>query len=89
MGTHLRVLSESFPMNTNMTGFRWFSKIFQRFSRVALALEGLTHSAQKAIGISEYLKFTCKSMLTEHELPCLVFPKLRLLSSKAQECKVL
>ena len=26
-GTHLRVLSESFPMNTNMTGFRWFSKI--------------------------------------------------------------
>ena len=28
MGTHLRVLSESFPMNTNMTGFRWFLKIF-------------------------------------------------------------
>ena len=28
IGTHLRVLSESFQMNTNMTGFRWFSKIF-------------------------------------------------------------
>ena len=28
MGTHLRVLSKSYPMNTNMTGFRWFSKIF-------------------------------------------------------------
>ena len=28
MGTHLRVLSDSYPMNTNMTGFRWFSKIF-------------------------------------------------------------
>ena len=28
MGTYLRVLSESFPMNTNMAGFRWFSKIF-------------------------------------------------------------
>ena len=26
MGTHLRVLSESFPMNTNMTGFQWFFK---------------------------------------------------------------
>ena len=26
MGTYLRVLSESFLMNTNMTGFRWFSK---------------------------------------------------------------
>ena len=26
MGTHLRVvLSESYTMNTNMTGFRWFS----------------------------------------------------------------
>ena len=26
MGTHLRVLSESYPVNTNMTGSRWFSK---------------------------------------------------------------
>ena len=26
MGTHLRALSESYPMNTNMTGFRWLSK---------------------------------------------------------------
>ena len=26
MGTHLRVLSASFPMNTNMTGFRIFQK---------------------------------------------------------------
>ena len=45
MGTHFRVLSESFPMNTNMTGFRWFSKIFvslcfgPKYS--ALALEEL------------------------------------------------
>ena len=28
MGTHLRVLSETYPMNTNMTGFRCFSNIF-------------------------------------------------------------
>ena len=27
-GTHLRVLIKSFPMNTNMTGFRWVSQIF-------------------------------------------------------------
>ena len=27
MGTHLRVLSESFPMNTNMTGLILFSKL--------------------------------------------------------------
>ena len=29
MGTNLRVLDESFQMNTKMTGFRWFSKIFE------------------------------------------------------------
>ena len=28
MGTHLRVLREGYQMSTNMTGFRWFSKIF-------------------------------------------------------------
>ena len=26
MGTHLTVLRESFPINNNITGFRWFSK---------------------------------------------------------------
>ena len=36
MGTHLRVLSESYLMNTNMIGFRQFSKIF------VSALEGIT-----------------------------------------------
>ena len=34
MGTHLRVLSENYSMNTNMTGFRWLSKVVS-------ALEGL------------------------------------------------
>ena len=28
MGTRLTVLSESFPISTNMTVFGWFSKIF-------------------------------------------------------------
>ena len=28
MGTHLRELRESYPMNTNMTGFRWFLCVF-------------------------------------------------------------
>ena len=28
MGTHLIVLSKSFPMNTNMAGFTRFSKSF-------------------------------------------------------------
>ena len=29
--THLRVLSESYPINTNMAGFRWFSIIFMSY----------------------------------------------------------
>ena len=45
MGTHLRVLNESYPMSTKMTGFRWFSKIFASlcFGR----LEGL-YSIEKS-----------------------------------------
>ena len=31
MGTHPRVPSESYPLNTNMTGLQWFSKIFASF----------------------------------------------------------
>ena len=43
-GTHITVLSESFPMNTNMTDFRCFSKIFASvmlWTKIASALEGL------------------------------------------------
>ena len=35
MTTKPRVLSESYLMNTNITGFRWFSKIFA--SKVVLS----------------------------------------------------
>ena len=42
MGTHMRVLSESYPMNTNMTGFRWFSKILVIWTKVASASEGIS-----------------------------------------------
>ena len=53
MGTHLRVLSESNLMNTNMTEFRWPSKrlcFLVLWGKVASALEGLitTLSALKA-----------------------------------------
>ena len=43
-GTHLRVLNEGFPMNTNMTGFRFFFKnlcILVLWMKVTSALEGL------------------------------------------------
>ena len=46
MSTHLKVLSESYPMNTNMIGFRWFSKNFVLWTKVASALDGLnTHQS--------------------------------------------
>ena len=38
MGTHLKVLGESYLMNTNMAGFRCF---FVLWTEVASALEGL------------------------------------------------
>ena len=44
MGTHLRVLRESYPMSTHMTRFRMFSKLFAflvLWTDGALALEGL------------------------------------------------
>ena len=53
MGTHLKVLSESYPMNSNITGLRWFSVIFVSlhvlWTNVASALKGLK--------TSEYRKF--------------------------------
>ena len=44
MGTHLRVPSESILMNTNMTRFGWFSKLFYIFlprTKLASAWKGL------------------------------------------------
>ena len=46
MGTHMRVLSESYLMNTSMIGFRWLSKLLHPCAseKEALVLEGLTHA---------------------------------------------
>ena len=46
MSSYLRVLSDSFTINTNMTGFRWLSTISVRvhWTKEALALEGSTSS---------------------------------------------
>ena len=46
MDTYLIGLSKSFPMNTNMAGFKSFSKLFAflclNLIKVASALKGLT-----------------------------------------------
>ena len=41
MGIYLRVLSEGYSMNTNMTWFGWFSNICVLWTKVVLALEEL------------------------------------------------
>ena len=44
MGTHIRVISESYLMNTNRTGFRYVIKnlcVLALRPEIALALEGL------------------------------------------------
>ena len=51
MGTHLRVLSESFPMDTNMTGFRLFSYFFafsciERFYESKLSIKRVKKTSQ-------------------------------------------
>ena len=40
-GTHIRVLSKSYPINTNMTGFRRFPKIsaFLCFDKNSLSIK--------------------------------------------------
>ena len=38
MGTHLRALSESYPMNTNMTRFGRFSKFFASLCKSSLSI---------------------------------------------------
>ena len=50
MGTHLRVLSDTYLMNTNMTEFRWFLKnicVLVLWTKVASALEGLRGTISK------------------------------------------
>ena len=57
MGMHLGVLSESFPMNTNMTGLRWFWRNpcgLLLWTKVASALEGLTLSSDSSTACRAY-----------------------------------
>ena len=48
MGTPLKVLDKSYPMNTNMIGIEWYSKnlcILLLWTKVASALGGLNQVA--------------------------------------------
>ena len=65
MGTHLRVLSESFPMNTNMTGFRCFSHFFL-FLR-SCALEESSLSIGRVISVLSDLVLILRFSFSHHE----------------------
>ena len=61
MGTHLRVLIESYLIITNMTRIRWFSKTIASLcfgGKLVLALEGLgmkhlfTKHQEESVGFS-------------------------------------
>ena len=74
MGTHLRVLSKSYTMNTNMTGFRGFSKIFVSLMAVALPLTDSLSPLSK-VGVSDlgfgsvfFTGFLHQLQLTSHDL---------------------
>ena len=65
-GIHLKVLIESYPMNTNMTGLRWFSNIFAslwmgesifsigRVKGIALRMRGILNHYAAAGYIAQY-----------------------------------
>ena len=61
-GTHLRVLIEGYPMNTNMTGFRCLSKIF-----VAYALDKYSLSIGMVIYVFRmYDAYQMLGLVTRH-----------------------
>ena len=63
MGTHLRVLSESYPMNTNITGFRGFLKIFAVgcFGQKYLSIGRVKQTTEVHIGL-EFVRNRCMHM---------------------------
>ena len=60
MGSHLKILCESYPLNTNMTGFRWFSKIFASlcFGRKCSLSIGRVKMAYMILPISKVVYFS-------------------------------
>ena len=81
MGAHLRLLSESYLLKTNMRGYKWFSKIVAFLclgQEEALALEGLTSKISdndNVIYRMAYLfaDFTLNAIYHQTELTITVF----------------
>ena len=63
----LRVHSKSYPMNTNMTGFRWFSEIFHILAmwikKMDLAYEGLKDNQSLILIVRQSVQFDQYKMM--------------------------
>ena len=72
MGTHLRDLSESCLMNTNMRGFRWFSKTFRHcaLDDSSLCIERVNNYILRFEGDPFFMK-----ILTKQSYSCPYFVK--------------
>ena len=76
-------LQESYQMNTNMTGFRCFSKIFVLWTKVASALEGLRFSVTYQLLLQSMdLGRTCQTCLMDYRHVV----GIRILSSGVVKC---
>ena len=76
MGTHVRVLSESYPMKTNMIGVRWFSKnlcILVLWTEVDFALERLNQWQWDDHPITTSRQGLCQDL----ETGCQILPILK------------
>ena len=72
MGTYLRVLGESFQMNTKMTGFQWFFKescIFVLCTKVVSALEGLKHFSNISLDLDNMYSKSIKAISYNVSVP--------------------
>ena len=78
MGTHLRVLSKSFLMNTNLTGLRWFSEIFASscFGQNSLSIGMVKEKGSKVLTMYSQLSLLCVSLEERFMTMCAVLDKL-------------
>ena len=66
--TYLRVLNESYPKNINITGFIWFSKIFESSLSIGRVKFTFEH---KSCFTCLYLSYLCHLFAKTYGIGCL------------------
>ena len=65
MGTHLRVLKECYPMITNITGLRWFSRIVGSLFLDKSSLSNGRVNGVSLVYVEPHLRWLLAKMLDE------------------------